>query len=116
MTKPLNVNEPVQTRDGRKARIICADRKGEYPIIALIEEMHGPENVCSFHSDGKLNADYPSSHDLINVPKRITGWVNVYGSEMGLIYSTKEKADRAAFDRIRRTACLYVDFAEGEGL
>lgn len=27
---------PVQTRNGRPVRIICWDRKSEYPIVALI--------------------------------------------------------------------------------
>lgn len=30
--------KPVCTRDGRKARIICWDKKGNYPIVALIQE------------------------------------------------------------------------------
>ena len=30
--------KPVCTRDGRKARIICFDAKGTFPIIALVDE------------------------------------------------------------------------------
>lgn len=29
---------PICTRDGKNARIICTDAKGDYPVIALIEE------------------------------------------------------------------------------
>lgn len=66
MTKPLNVNEPVQTRGVSKS------------------------------------------------PKRIQGWVNWYPNSGSRFYKARADADMNAFgDRI---ACIYVDFAEGEGL
>lgn len=34
--KAFDPTKPVQTRDGRKARIICTDAKGVLPIIALV--------------------------------------------------------------------------------
>ncbi len=34
----LKLSSRVQTRDGRKARIICVDAKGYYPVIALVED------------------------------------------------------------------------------
>ena len=42
MTK-FDPTKPVQTRDGREARIICTDveRKGDWPIVALIKTSDG---------------------------------------------------------------------------
>lgn len=44
--KPFSLEEYLKnpfrkliTRDKRKARIICTNKKGNYPIIALIEKM-----------------------------------------------------------------------------
>jgi hypothetical protein len=64
-------NKPVQTRDGRKARIIATDAKGAYPIIALIY-VAGDESVRSYCSDGRRWIDEDSDDDLINVPERRT--------------------------------------------
>ena len=32
------VGHPVCTRDGKEARILCFDRIGHYPIVALVKE------------------------------------------------------------------------------
>lgn len=32
-----NPNQKVVTRDGHKVRILCTDRKHEYPILALVD-------------------------------------------------------------------------------
>ena len=41
--KPFDLQQakdgkPVCTRDGRKARIICFDRVGDFPIVALTDD------------------------------------------------------------------------------
>jgi hypothetical protein len=73
MTK-FDPTKPVQTRDGRKARIICTDRafvsaSGEsWPIIALISSGDGKEHAYYYQNDGgapHLNA----GHSLVNIPE-----------------------------------------------
>lgn len=67
MNKPFDPTKPVQTRDGRKARIICTDRKSpSFPIIALIEAGSGREQFDSFSSEGKLGTGQ-CDMDLINI-------------------------------------------------
>ena len=69
MTK-FDPTKPVQTRDGREARIICTDveRKGDWPIVALIKTSDGErpylykEDGCTFE-DRRMDPD-----DLINIP------------------------------------------------
>ena len=42
----------VETRDGRPVRIVCYDRKSNYPIIALVN--YGDEELTSAYSiEGK---------------------------------------------------------------
>lgn len=49
-----NPNRKVVTRDGRSARIISTDAKGEFPIIALVEKYNGrTENAFAFTKNGK---------------------------------------------------------------
>lgn len=83
------LGKPVCTRDGRKARIICFDGKGDYPIVALIETGNG-EKVGQYMIDGHC-ADIISQccADLMMLPEKKEGWVNLYKSSA---YSTKEEA------------------------
>ena len=61
---------PVQTRDGRKARIICWDYKGVNPeleIIAIITEREGFEETSYHYGDGRSMKGYPCVDDLVMV-------------------------------------------------
>ena len=85
---------PVCTRDGRKARIICFDKKDEQPIVALIEN-NGMESIDTFFLNG--HACFKSEEvagDLMMLPEKKEGWVNVYKG--GLLdtksYPTKKEA------------------------
>ena len=98
----------VCTRDGRKARIICFDRRlfyknVSYPILALVERSDGEDDVCGYNEKGKVliedGAEYKD--DLMMLPEKKEGWVNVYKER---IYSTKEEAIEATYDGV-----TYVD-------
>ena len=70
--------KPVCTRDGRKARIICFDVKGDIcPIIALVEE-NGMEVTKSYDENGRANYKNADNYDLMMLPEKKEGWVNVY--------------------------------------
>lgn len=109
----------VQTRDGRPARIICTNRKGEFPIIALITEADGLESYLAYTADGFLWSNKsPHSSDLINVPVKHVWWLNIYnGPTCGTLQPTKELADLNSLSNYyNRIACIKVSFTEGEGL
>ena len=106
--KPFNLEaakagKPVCTRDGRKARIICFDRKFyhdgyNYPIVAMVNDN---ELVHAYTQDGLLVGNMEGELDLMMLPERKEGWVNVYKER---IYSTKEEAIEATYDGV-----TYVD-------
>ena len=79
--------KPVCTRDGRKARIICFDRKDNTPIVALIERVDGIEILQCFYNDGKCFHDSTSDNDLMMLPEKKEGWVNVYKGIDGVTFS-----------------------------
>lgn len=82
--------EPVYTRDGRPARIICFDRIGNLPIIALVKNREG-ENVYYYYNNGRDNKeDVEKDYDLLMKPIIKTGWINIH-KENGL-YKTEEDA------------------------
>lgn len=109
-----------QTRDGCKARIVCANRLGERPLVVLIEEkMSNGEPIESYASrlaNGKRNEDQTDSSDLINLPRKVKRWVNVYpGHSMGtgghcLMWETEAEANAHA-DR-NRVACVPIEWEE----
>lgn len=59
----------VVTRDGHKARIICSDKEGYYPIVALVKKSCGVENVYSYNKEGREFDNGMSLSDLfLEVP------------------------------------------------
>ena len=108
--KPFDIQKAregklVCTRDGRKARIICFDVNcsNNQPIIALITEENGFESLYSFTSEGKWVKE-DSVHDLMMLPEKKEGWVNIYRdidnntpyTENDNIYSSRDKAKESA--------------------
>lgn len=65
----IDFTKPVQTRDGRKVRILATDARTDYPVVGLVEQPVGIESTeswtleGSWYSNGRL-----SSYDLVNVP------------------------------------------------
>lgn len=114
------------TRDGRKARIICTDRKSKaYSIIALVQiaNKDNEEAVVSYTCEGKYRADGTDNRtDLTNAPApKKECWVNLFYYEdnpdriMSCIFNSREAADRrASADSFVRIACMHV--TEGDGL
>ena len=103
--------KPVCTRDGRKARIICFDRKGDMSIAALIANkgIDNDNKVCEteevhlYYENGRCNKFQEYCYDLMMLPEKKEGWVNVYydndaSSHRGcrFIYDTKERAVKEA--------------------
>ena len=105
--KPFDIQKaregkPVCTRDGRKARIICFDGKGDQPIIALVEAKGNKdaliEKVERYFINGHSVFEVrETNNDLMMLPEKKEGWVNVYKGIDGITFSrhphiSKEKA------------------------
>ena len=89
--------KPVCTRDGRKARIICFDAKGDKPIIALVEAKGNKdaliEKVERYFINGHSVFEVrKTNNDLMMLPEKKEGWVNV-GND---IYRTEDEAKKGA--------------------
>ena len=92
--------KPVCTRDGRKARIICFDRDWDMRIVALVSDPLG-ESVHYYLSNGKVDFDKQNDEDLMMLPERKEGWVNIVRGSNGNphmgrgIFTSKEEAGNA---------------------
>lgn len=100
--------KPVCTRDGRKARIICFDakRKDGKNIMALIPSKEYPEfeDLVAYPNNGNYHGGHENDGDLMMLPQKKEGWVNVYKSHergntisfiVASIYPTKEEAKKS---------------------
>ena len=86
--------KPVCTRDGRKARIICFDRKCKYScytIIALVGD--DLEDECySYNDKGLYSVDKETENDLMMESIIISKYVNVY-TNRGVVYVGRKLYD-----------------------
>ena len=94
-----NPSRKVVTRDGSKVRIICTDKKGYCPIVALITTLDGvAEETVTYKENGKFFGDSSYKYDLFFAPEKHEGWVNVCKPQMyrcGLIHNSEEEARRS---------------------
>ena len=123
--KELDKDRPVQLRDGRQVRNICWDyqlSRGLIGVSAICRSKDGSRDYWQeWTMDGYLYppCDKSSRDNLINIPEKIVGWMNVYDEDNWQyirpnIHPTKAEADRYASRT--RIACIWVSFSVGEGL
>ena len=114
--RPFNLKEakegkPVCTRDGRKARIICFDKKAGRPIVVLVEGGDGNGEYVIFCDDGGYYncKEMPDGSDLMMLPEKHEGWVNIYRGgklDADYLYPSKEDAVENIFQPMKDK---YID-------
>jgi len=109
----IDLNKPIQTRDGWDVRILCADKHGNFPICGILKTNNGEEYLRAWTINGSFcSGEYPSPHDLVNIPEKHVGWLNIYTADN--LAESKEMAD--AHSVSNRIACVKVEWKDGEGL
>ena len=111
-----NPDRHIVTRDGRSARIICTDAKGNFPIIALVETYNGNETVLRLKENGRFYNDTENSSDLFFAPVKKEGWINLFkvNSTMttGEIYNTEEEAKSAIAKSLVYISTVKIEWEE----
>lgn len=72
-----NPSRELVTRDGHKARIICTDKKGGYPIMALVL-IDGNEIPYTYTEMGHFEHGKANILDLFFASVKHKGWMNIY--------------------------------------
>ena len=114
-----NPEREVVTRDGRKVRILCTDRKGDTPIIALVNDANdGQEYGYAFYSDGKFFRDGGDELDLFFAPEKHEGWIIINKwadgerDTNGIIYHTKLDVPDIPIVGVKRVATIKIEWEE----
>lgn len=115
-----NPSKKVVTGDGKNVRIICTDSKiRNYPIIALVEEPSGFENIFSYTEGGQMVSYEPSKkYDLFFATERKEGWANLYNrgniDYIGCVYTSKEEAkeEEHPTDKESHVATIKIEWEE----
>lgn len=73
MTSVIDWTKPIQTVEGKPARVLCMDRKCGIeggPVVCLVSLNKASETVLYYQRDGKYWASViPSQFDMRNVPE-----------------------------------------------
>lgn len=112
-----NPNRKVVTRSGLQVRILCADKKGEYPVVALVENSDNTEDVHSFRENGLLCKSYKTNADLFFDTEKKEAWLNLHRNDMGFImpgylYDTEEQAIKEISDKSHHVATIKITWEE----
>ena len=110
-----NPDREVVTREGLQVRIVCTDAKMPLNIVALIEQ--GDYDVVQRYPDNGICPKI-ENRDLFFAPEKKEGWINLFmhegGPEAGVIYDTKEKADKNSDygKNPRFVATIHIEWEE----
>ena len=113
-----NTSRKVVTRDGSKVRIICTDKNGDCPIVALITTLDGvAEETVTYKENGKFFGDSFYKYDLFFAPEKKEGWVNIFKTDIdmfksGRIYNSKTEAKESVVDEEKYVDTVKIEWEE----
>lgn len=111
-----NPSKKVVTRSGKDVRILCTDAKGDFPIIALIDEL---TDNCIYHSvytkEGHVKPyDIPTRYDLFFASEKREGWINILKNDSVFpdIYETQDLAKEYGMQRPDYIDTIKIEWEE----
>ena len=114
-----NPSRQVVTRNGRKVRVLCTDRKGDAPIIALVYNANEGQEYCyAFYSDGKFFSNAGDDLDLFFAPEKHEGWIIINKwpdgerDTNGIIYDTELDIPDIPPVGAKRVATIKIEWEE----
>lgn len=107
---------PIMLRNGSAARVkfIAHVPEAHYScrLVFLIGDSIGLRS-----EEGRLGVSggfCENEADILMVPVKKKGWINIYNNSVGCLCSTKEETEIKA--TLNRIACIKIEYTEGQGL
>lgn len=113
-----NPSRKVVTRNESKVRIICTDKKGDCPIVALITTLDGAaEETVTYKENGEFFGDTSYIFDLFFAPEKHEGWINLYRGALdvtyaGCVYTSEKEAKERIDDPQCYVATVKIEWEE----
>lgn len=88
--------KPIQTRDGRKAELLCKDLLGDFSHAVKVKCKEG--NMIGCYKPNGNRFQHESDYDIINVPPQKVkreGWI-VFFNHNKLVWDTLFESESAA--------------------
>lgn len=94
----IDWNKPYRTKGGAPVRVLCTDRKGEHPVVALVTQ-DGEERLAKYSMDGVMKQhgarNVGDVFDIVNAPEEKEVWVAIFpGGNIGA-FRTESAARKA---------------------
>lgn len=113
----ISMDKKYETRDGRPARVLCVDKGGDMPVVAIIGDY-----IEMYYSDGRWTNEEPVSTDLIEIKEEKPLWVTVWINSSDQIVSCSfayEEEHKYAINliteaRLEILATKKITYTEGE--
>lgn len=94
-----NPSRKVVTGDGRNVRIVCTDKKGFNPILALVTRHDNiAEDIYLYTKNGEFSEGNSTKSNLFFAPEKHERWINLYKEDDNIYasmdtFKTKEEAE-----------------------
>ena len=113
----IDWTKPIQTTDGKPARVLCTDLKHDHPYVVATEH-NGKEILWTVTDTGRVRGSTPGDgkSGIINVPEKRTVYINFYESGYPEVWCSRAAADVQAskYSRFNRIACVKVEYTVGQ--
>ena len=110
-----NPSRKIVTRDGRNARIVCTDKKGFNPILALVTRHDSiAEDIYLYTKNGELNEGNSTNSSLFFVPEKHERWVNLYKDNNGIYASMDTFKTKKEAEALSCSSCIATVKVEWE--
>ena len=113
----IDWTKPIQTTDGKPARVLCTDLKHDHPYVVAAEH-HGKEILWTVTDTGRVRGSTPGDgkSGIINVPEKRTVYINFYEDGVWAIWNTREGADKeaASYTTLKRHSRVKVEYTVGQ--
>jgi hypothetical protein len=110
MNKPVDFTKPVMFRDETRFTLMGTNFRGTCPVQGYAAD---ETQLCGRFGDGRLYRDgLDSPFDIVNVPEKIVGYMNIYRHSIGSFNISRKEADLIA--HTDRLACICIEYTEGQ--